>query len=169
MTDDETVEFLNGLLGQGAFNADTAGGGGGRLVERGLTDGNYYAVHDSDVDLLAMCLDVVKSLPDLLTNPLSPLVELVSILLKYRRKRATLTAVQGVILLTLKESPGGLSIATVVRRFNARLRSTSRTASKLNETQVQATLRALGDVRTADSKATSFVAEHDGRWYAVDV
>jgi len=164
---DET-KLLDHLFESGQFVAVVGDGRVGWVNRDLLNKDKVYAVHNEDLDLLSKCADVLSELPDVLTNPIPLIADLLLFLFKYRRKRAELTALQGAILLALKKSKG-MGIESLVRKTNARLGPGTRRVLALDVSSVEVELRRLEKVRLKDGTTTAFVAEDGGRWVAVDV
>jgi hypothetical protein len=134
-----------------------------RNVNRALNETDiYYAIHNSDLNLLKEAASVAAACYALLQNPVAIIGGLVVLLFQYRRKRVRLTGEQGVVLKTLKAAvPPGWSIEQVssLLPFNR----------ELSALEVRFVLESLKSVTRMDGSETSLVREKDDLWLALDV
>lgn len=136
-----------------------------RLVEADLLSDKYYAIQNSEIDFVKESIDLAK---DIFKNwnPVSGIEaigKLVALLIRYRRDRATLSKIEGLVLLALKEAGGkGLNPAQIWEQLH--LKEDARPTVDV----VRETLESLQNVKTGDTTA-ELVIEEDGVWYANDV
>lgn len=163
--------LANTLIESGEFSVTEDDESVVGFLSPGLIDRkHYYAIHNKDLDLLAASAGVVASLPDLTTNPLPAIAGLLLLLYRYRRNRAKLNAIQGLILMALRKAgPNGLTTKGILVAVNRSLGWRTKRGLKLNSEIVQAGLMALKSVLLTNGQRTSFVSMRSGRWFADDV
>jgi hypothetical protein len=134
-----------------------------RHVNISLNEANvYYAIHNSDLNLLKEATSVAAACYALLQNPVAVVGGLVVLLFQYRRKRVKLTGEQGITLKTLRRaSPPGWTAEQLLTYLPLN--------RELSVSDVRLILESLKAVMKTDGSETSLVREKDGYWLAVDV
>jgi hypothetical protein len=133
------------------------------LVNRSLNEPEtYYAIHNEDLKLIDESMAIAAGLWALTSNPITVLGKLLALLYRYRRKRARLTAEQGLVLLSLKQAPPrGWSEREILQYL--------RTQSDFQPEELRMILDSLKNVVLTDGKISDFVIEYQGCWKAIDV
>jgi len=136
-----------------------------RLVEVGLFEKQtYYAIHNKELNLLGEAASAgAKLWQNFSQNGLQVVGRLVLFLFRYRRLRAKLSEIQGLVLLTLKGGPtSGMTPEEI--RDNLPLRE------KPPVEEIRRTLTTLRNMTLTDGKTKAeFVVEQDDYWKANDV
>src|SRR5215813_13032168 len=126
-----------------------------RVIEKGLFEDAYYAIHNDDLNLLKEATTVAAACYALLPNPVSVIGGLVVLLFRYRRKRAELTGHQGIVLQTLKGAPSsGWTIVDLQQRLPLK--------HQLSVSEIESILTSLQSVIKTDGTKTAFVGEERG-------
>ena len=133
-----------------------------RRIDKSLNEARtYYVVHDGDLNLLKEVVAVAVALIPKF-NPIATLPTLVGLLFRYRRKRAAIDDKQAAVLLRLRATPSGCTVAQLDQDLAV-------VREQLGELDVEAALQSLRAVVLSDGTQSDFVAEKDGVWRAVDV
>jgi len=133
-----------------------------RVLEKGLFEDAYYAIHNDDLNFLKEATTVAAACYALLPDPVSVIGGLVVILFRYRRKRAKLTGHQGIVLQTLKGAPpAGWTVADLQQRLPLK--------HLLSASEIKSILTSLQSIIKTDGTKTAFVGEEHGLWRVIDV
>lgn len=129
-----------------------------RQLARDITNPeNWYAVHDSEIDLLKESVAVV--LAALGGKGLGAIGSLVVLLFKYRKRRIRLQADQGIVLRELKRVG---ELGSSVESLAARL-------PDMPLAVLEGTLQQLTSINRTDGTSTALAACKGGHWVALDV
>jgi len=136
-----------------------------RMIEQGLLgDDRYYAIHNSELNLLSEAASLAKDAwQDLAGHGLMIIGKLLFFLFRYRRQRVVLDKVQGLVLITLKDGPtSGMMPEAIIDALPLK------GSAKPSLDDVRRILKTLRDMPVGEKKA-DFVVEEDGYWRAKDV
>ena len=138
-----------------------------RILEKGLFEDNYYAIHTSELNLLSEVSSVAKdAYQGLADHGLKIIGNLLLFLFRYRRRRAKLDKTQGLVLYTLKHGPSaGMTPEEILRDLPIV------PSQKPSIEVVRHTLTLLRDMPLEgfQGKKADFVTEADDMWRPVDV
>jgi len=136
-----------------------------RHIDRSLTNQDtYYAIHNSDIELLKEASIVVSVALSGLSVSLLPLIPgLVYLIYKYRCKRIRLTAKQGIVLKTLKLAPIEGWTST---HLNSQLPTEE---PWIDSSEIEPILQSMKSVIKEDGIETVLVTEQKGLWRVRDI
>jgi hypothetical protein len=122
----------------------------------------FYAVRDSDLDLVREVGTVAAAIAAGLPNAASVIIGLLVFLVRYRRKRIKLTADQAIVLKVLSDiRPASCTVEEIAERTHD--------LRRFSPDDVLAILTSLRSAVQADGTPAMIVSEAHGAWRAVDI
>lgn len=132
-----------------------------RSLSRALFSDRWYAIHDSELQLLQGAGGAAAAAILALGKPITAAGALVILLYKYRRHRVELTGEQGLVLRELRRAgPHGLRFEQL--RYKADV-------AHLGGPEIEAILKTLLSVPKTNGQITNLVTLHNDIWRAADV
>lgn len=124
---------------------------------------DVYAITNDDLDVLADVATVGAAAYLIVSAPAAIMSSLVVFLYRFRKKAIRLTAEEGLILRTLKESPKeGWTVDELISNLPDR-------NGGWNTARVESCLENLQSALKRDKTTATLAGERSGRWFAVDV